>query len=133
MFYTIGYGNLRWGEFVKRIDGKGKVIDVRKYPQSGRLEFRGYRLAAKIGYIWLGDVLGGKAEYSSSPDFDISELRILSAGILMCAELDPRRCHRTLIAECLTPFIEVVHIDVRGNLISHKDLRWERKNIRGCL
>jgi len=90
---------------------------------------------AGIQYRWEGDNLGGRravtpddvkhgvlepgfrsyAAYMETPDFREAVERILRQGrscrtVLMCAEKDPLRCHRSLIADYLT---------VRGHTVEH--------------
>ena len=99
------------------------LADVRSRPVSRWAPFANRRLLppaleqAGIGYLFLGDSLGGKpsnpsyydadglpdyAKMASASEFEagIGELLEVAAGaktVLMCAEEDPTRCHRSLL------------------------------------
>lgn len=142
MFYTIGYGNLNIDVFCERVKKKGNmVIDVRRYPNAGRLEYKVNRLCEKlvsweIDYLWMGDVLGGKLFYPAKDhNFNVIPLLVRTRkGVLMCCEASPMECHRTLIAEDLKRFhIEVMHIDRSEKAIRHDDLDWDYRKIKPIL
>jgi uncharacterized protein (DUF488 family) len=149
--YTIGYGNRTFDDFIAllrqyEID---YLVDVRsaaysKYNQ----DFSQYTLRAKlqaqqIGYLFMGDQLGGKPTdgrfYTNGKvDYDLlQEADFYQAGILrlkialekeyrvalMCSELKPELCHRTkLIGQTLDQqHVPVQHIDEAGVLIGQAE------------
>ncbi|ADE36102.1 DUF488 domain-containing protein [Methanohalophilus mahii] len=134
--YTIGYGNSIFNEFLNRLlDNSVKiVIDVRSYPQSQRLEFNAENLKMKLPeneiVYYHYPLLGGRGkrsyiEYMKSADFMKGFADLLyqikrSADndtkiALMCAEKNPRNCHRRHIAERLEKEgIKVMHLTETG-------------------
>lgn len=151
--YTIGYGNLTFTEFLRILFavGIGVVVDVRSIPFSRfNPSFRRPHLEKMapshgIAYRFLGDQIGGRwtdPEFllpDGSMDYGkvrattrfqegIDQLQALLTGTgrvaMMCAELDPTRCHRFhLISPALLERgIRVVHILPGGALMSHQDV-----------
>lgn len=142
--YSIGYGNRAIGDFIALLMRYGVRIlaDVRSKPYSRfQPDFDGRRLgkrleAAGIGYVPMGDRLGGRpedpacytagkvdyAKLAASAPFrsGLDELLALNAAqgpaAALCAELKPEACHRTrLIGESLSRRgIALVHIDETG-------------------
>jgi uncharacterized protein (DUF488 family) len=127
--YSIGHSNVSFEEMLGLLHHFGitLLLDVRSIPYSKytsqfnreQLE-RG--LPAGIEYVYLGSHLGGRAsgaqtgsdsppaqyeEVVSSPAFRSRLLRVIEYGrhetvCLICAEEDPRRCHRSrLLASVL--------------------------------
>lgn len=122
--------------------GVGRVLDVRCYPFSRRhphfsrqalaeaLDDRGvfYRHLPRLGGLrpltgdsqnqgWEEELFRAYADYMETAPFcdAIGELLELSVGddaCMLCAERDPYRCHRRLIADYLTAIRQtrVVHI-----------------------
>jgi uncharacterized protein (DUF488 family) len=107
MIYTIGYQSITVADILLLMDNYniGLLIDVRSRPYSRKPEFNQNRLidifAAEStinrygarGYIWKGDVLGGKG-----PRIKDSAIEWLSGQtdnvLLMCMENHPCDCHR---------------------------------------
>jgi uncharacterized protein (DUF488 family) len=130
-----------------REHGVQYVIDVRSQPYSRHQpQFNREVLSALlhgegVGYVFMGDLLGGrpadptcyvdgKVDYvacRAKPWFQsgIERLeRALQGGhrlALMCSEARPEQCHRTkLIAiELVERGVTVLHIDEAGSVISH--------------
>lgn len=147
--YTIGYGNLDgetfWGNL--RDAGVQVLVDVRSAPYSRhRPEFSRAPLQSEaerrgFEYIFLGHQLGGRpdapicyvngrvdyarcAERAPFRDGIAAVTALARDGrrpVLMCAEEDPARCHRTRL---VTPAIveagvEVVHLLKDGSSECH--------------
>jgi uncharacterized protein (DUF488 family) len=151
--YTIGYGNIAVKNLLDLLK-KYKVeilVDIRSRPYSRhRQEYRKRELEARIpdagmGYIFLGDKLGGMPIDSRfyGPDGNIdyamlsedsnylegihqvTELSHKKSVCLMCAEAEPERCHRGwLVSETLWKHgIESLHILHNSSILRHMDLR----------
>ena len=106
--------------------GIGVIADVRRFPRSRRHpQFASERLerelpAHSLGYVWLGESLGGFREggyeaWMSSPSFEhgVAQLERLAIGHsvgFMCAEGLPDRCHRRFVADVLVS---------RGHHVAH--------------
>ncbi len=144
---SIGYGDRPWEEFVSKLRRHSVkyLVDVRTKPRSRQPEFNAETLRpllakAGIGYVFMGDSLGGKpddpacyvdgkvdyARCEQLPSFQ-SGLERLQAAIagghrvaLMCSELDPERCHRSkLIGQALAKQgVQLTHIDRDGECVS---------------
>ncbi len=154
--YTIGYGSRSFDDlcallFRYRV---GVVVDVRSEPWSKHHpEFRKRELAtalsvAGIGCFYMGQELGGRPRDPSllrdgrpdwelvrcSAPFRLSINRLCAAAregpiiALLCAELDPERCHRSgALADALTQGgVEVVHVLSGGDAIAHRELKRRR-------
>ena len=154
--FTIGYGNEPVERFIDRLHRNGiqTVIDVRSSPHSRwRPQFNRKNLetileGSKITFIFMGDRLGGRytdpallfpdgtVEYGKVRETDRFRegvnrlLEIIATGMtvsLMCAELEPARCHRfMLISPALQERgVEVIHILPDGTLRANEDLERE--------
>ena len=116
--FTIGYGGRIFANFVALLQqhGVSLVVDVRRFPRSKAAEYEKESLEAKlpefgIGYIWMGDTLGGfrkggYPKYMESDDYRDGINRLLElAGqgnlVIMCKERTEAGCHRRYIAETL--------------------------------
>lgn len=127
--YTVGHSNLSLEEFLALLSGWGieLVVDVRRFPTSKKHpHFQREDLAralahAGIGYVFMGEELGGYRKggyeaYMRTVEFreGLGKLAELARGrkvAVMCAERDPRGCHRRFIAAALAAQgIRVVHI-----------------------
>jgi uncharacterized protein (DUF488 family) len=133
--FTIGHSNLSIGDFCGLLHDRDVrcLADIRSVPYSrycpqfNQKALAGSLEAARIGYSFLGDVLGGrireadcylgraiprvKAGYAEYLDYGaicskdwfnsgIAALLELARGdacAIMCSEEDPGRCHRELI------------------------------------
>ena len=151
--YTIGYGNSTAENFLKLLDRAGidTVIDVRSVPYSKfnpdfkREPLEKFLAGHAIEYRYLGDKIGGKRSESGllRPDgsTDYQKVRAtekfrkgiddvvatVSSGLnvaLMCAELEPERCHRfVLISPVLQARdVSVVHILPDGRQLPNEEL-----------
>ncbi|MGQ9546150.1 MAG: DUF488 domain-containing protein [Dehalococcoidia bacterium] len=117
--FTIGYGGRRFGDFVALLQQHSicLVVDIRRFPGSKMPEYRKESLEAKlpqlgIGYVWMGDTLGGfrrggYRKYMDSNDYRAGIVKLLDLVkqghvALMCKERSDLGCHRRYIAETLT-------------------------------
>ena len=81
---------------------------------------------------WRNPSFRGFADYSQTREFDmaIDDLVRVSEGeatAIMCAEILPWRCHRSLIADALVVRgIEVEHIMTLTNRRQHTLTKWAR-------
>jgi uncharacterized protein (DUF488 family) len=103
MIYTIGYSKWTVDRLLKVMGQKeiDRLVDVRSVPFSrfnppfGRTNLS---RVLKDAYLWKGQVLGGK--YGPATDEGIAwlvgERKARPGGniVIMCAEADPRKCHR---------------------------------------
>jgi hypothetical protein len=123
--FTIGHSVLEFGDFVALLEDHSVevVADIRSVPQSARLAhfsqpaFEKLLSAEHIGYLFLGEELGGRPDDADAyrPDGLVNyalrrksyafgaglerlqkELQDHSVAI-MCAEEDPLECHRFLM------------------------------------
>lgn len=148
--FTIGYGSLRTvGELIDllRRHRITVVVDVRSTPHSKfRPDFTQGSLRAALErcgleYTWLGNTLGGMpSDPSCHTDGKVNYAIVHTKGwfqegldqleaevadgrrvALLCAELEPERCHRSkLIGEALAARgLTVIHIDGHGESLSH--------------
>ena len=118
LIWTIGHSNRDWEGFlaVLRQYGIRQLVDVRSHPRSRFPHFKRDALAhllpeAGIEYVWMGNTLGGLrpggyATWMMSEAFGrgLAELEALATErptVFMCAERDPRQCHRRTIALAL--------------------------------
>jgi uncharacterized protein (DUF488 family) len=147
MIFTIGYGNRTIEAFLDllrqyHID---YLVDVRSAPYSkynpdfSKKALAQHLKANEIGYIFMGEQLGGKPEDAAcyTPDGKIDYERVKQTDfyqrgikrlqlalekqyrvVLMCSELKPEMCHRSkLIGQTLAAAnIPVQHIDEAGEL-----------------
>lgn len=154
--YTIGYGSRSFDVLCALLFryGIGVVVDVRSEPWSKHHpEYRKRELAtalsvAGIGFSHMGRELGGRPRDPSllrdgrpdwelvrrSAPFRLSINRLCAAAregpimALLCAELDPERCHRSgVLSDALTKGgLEVIHILPGDETMAHRDLRRRR-------
>jgi uncharacterized protein (DUF488 family) len=150
---TVGHSNHEERRFLELLAGARieLIADVRANPRSRYPQFNRSALAsslegAGIGYVHLGERLGGRrepapdsantgweqgpfrgyADHMASPEFAaglarLEELGRERRGAAMCAEADWRRCHRRLIADALlVRGWEVLHLDGNGLLEGHE-------------
>ncbi len=152
MIYTIGHSNHPIERFTAllRQHGVSALADVRSRPYSrfnpqfNREKLQAALAAAGIRYVFLGEELGARTKDPSCYDergrvsytmlartqgFRHGIDRLLSGAkehriAIMCAERDPRECHRTiLVARALErEGAAVGHILADGSLESHADL-----------
>lgn len=124
-------------------------------PQYNKSKLESYLLKDGIIYIFMGDTLGGrpndktcyvdnKINYNilKNKDFFINGINKLKKLYyndfkdvnisIMCSESDPRKCHRSkLIGDYLISNfnIDIMHIDVGGDLVSQSNLDFKNKNL----
>jgi uncharacterized protein (DUF488 family) len=152
--FTIGHSNHTIERFVALLRGAGieAVLDVRSIPQSRRFPQFGRKrleeaLASNgIGYVFLGDALGGRPDDPSvrrdgvidyeriavTPAFKAGLEQVAGEGArrrvtLMCAEKAPLDCHRTvLVARHLAGCgHEIVHLLADGTRMPHSAIEEE--------
>ncbi len=116
--FTIGYGGRKFADFAALLQQNGiaLVVDVRRFPKSKLPEYNRESLEAKvpqfgIGYIWMGDTLGGfrrggYPKYMETDDYRDGINKLLELArqgnlVLMCKERTDAGCHRRYIAETL--------------------------------
>jgi len=163
MLYTLGHSNLPLERFIEllRQYGVEGVVDVRARPfsrhnpQYNHRPFARALVEAGFDYVWMGDRLGGVPRSSRQklnveerlrdPEFrkgleELVELASRRTVALVCAEEDPRRCHRRfLVVRGLVEFgalepEEVGHIRSGGRLVTEAELRGEETPLfRGLL
>ncbi len=140
--YTIGHSNHPLSRLIDLLHQHkvGLTIDVRRYPSSKHNpQFNRPGLAKElekngIGYRFMGDKLGGKddlEEVKAKPEFakGIEELKTFAEKgkqvAILCAEEDPRRCHRhwLLEPELEAQGVKIVHIRGDGRLDKDKQLK----------
>lgn len=137
IMFTIGHSNQTAEQFIALLQRHGirLLADVRSSPAS-RFAPQFNRVAlvrslelAGIGYRWFGQALGGKPR-APEPVFaagvaDLLQVSQRQSTAIMCAERDPRMCHRTLL---VTPALlkngaTVTHILGDGTLLGHDALQ----------
>jgi uncharacterized protein (DUF488 family) len=154
--FTIGHSNHPVDKFIGLLQANGieAVVDTRSKPYSRYAgQFNREALQASIAsagmkYVYLGRELGGKPEeaafydakgqvlyarLAASAPFAEGIERVLAGSeryriALLCAEEDPRRCHRHLL---LAPVLAergaiIQHIRAGGRLQPEEELLAER-------
>lgn len=150
--YTLGHSRHPLAAFLALLrdhqidlvaDTRGQPYS-RYNPQFNRAPFERALREAGLGYLWVGDALSGRprdprfrgpdgavlwGELQSAPEFveRLEEVAALARGrrlALVCAEEDPRRCHRRFL---LTPAlvargVEVLHVRGDGRVESESDI-----------
>ncbi|MBS4047100.1 MAG: DUF488 domain-containing protein [Alphaproteobacteria bacterium] len=135
--FTIGHSNQTAEQFVGLLlqHGVQLLADVRSSPASRFApQFNRVALArsleqAGIEYLWFGQALGGKPR-APEPVFaagisDLFQMAQKKFTAIMCAERDPRMCHRThLVTPALLKNGAMVrHILGDGTLLAHDALQ----------
>ena len=148
--FTVGHGDRTFAVIEALLEPHGvqTIVDVRSRPSSKYApDFRKDNLAelcsvAGLGFVWMGDRLGGRPDDPALkdehdlPDWDriaatpgfrgaIDELAELARGgtvALLCAEGRPEHCHRALL---IAPHLEaagfsVIHVLPDGSLTRHQ-------------
>lgn len=131
MVYTVGHSTRSLGELlgILRRYGIGVVVDVRRWPRSRRVPWFSrsvlseYLPSRGIGYVWLGELLGGyrrggyeaymaTREYRAGIGALIALIEAARGPVaIMCAERSWARCHRRYIAATLAGMgYRVLHI-----------------------
>ena len=150
--YTVGHSNHAWPKFLDLlmqhhialvVDTRGQPFS-RFNPQFNRERLKESLAGGEIDYLWLGDRLSGRpqdpalmgtdgkpdwARVASSPEFVEAIAQVASLTeknvTVLCAEEDPRRCHRRFL---LTPplmgqGLSVLHIRGDGRIEPEDDIR----------
>lgn len=147
--YTVGHSNHPAEVFLGLMlrHGVEEVVDVRSAPHSrynpqfNRKALQAALAAAGVGYVFMGEELGGRPANPSCYDSEgrvqydrLAETEAFKGGVrqvvrwagerrlaLMCSEKEPLACHRTLlIAQVLAARgLAVAHMLADGNLESH--------------
>lgn len=132
--YTIGHSRHAPDHFVGLLKAHGiaAVYDVRSMPRSrfspqfNRETLKDILAEDNIGYVFMGDLLGGKPQPAPALfERGLARLRADAAGkriAIMCAEKDPMNCHRTWTIAQNLPDMEVLHILADGSLQNHSEL-----------
>jgi len=152
--YTIGHSNHSFERFVDLLRERGirRLVDVRSRPYSKfsphfrKAALSSKLIAARIGYEFLGQALGGLLDpelilddgtpdyqrRSRSRDFQdgIEALVTIASGAptaIMCAEEDPTSCHRRrLVTPALHQHgVRVLHIRKDGRALLDSELESE--------
>ena len=141
--FTIGHSNQPFDEFISLLISQNieQVVDVRSNPYSRFRHFNreplSDRLAGQgISYLYLGEQLGGHPEsgelyvngrvmydrLAALPTFRQGLKRVVSESdkqstVLMCAEEDPKKCHRhpLLALELMERGVQVTHLRRGGS------------------
>jgi uncharacterized protein (DUF488 family) len=126
--FTVGHSTNTLDDLVALCRGAGieTICDVRRFPRSRRHpHFAREHLERALpernmGYVWLGETLGGMREGSyedwmATAEFargldELEKLATESVVAFMCAEGDPAKCHRRFVARVLAE---------RGHEVSH--------------
>ena len=159
--HTIGHSDMGREKLIDRLEQYEiqLVVDVRSAPHSrhapqfNREELAGALGQRGIGYIHMGDELGGRptedrlydeqgrAQYglmALESKFQEGVRQLAQTAMerrltLLCTERDPLKCHRTLL---VAPALEqagvpVVHITGDGKGVSHKELMGRLLTMQG--
>ena len=126
--YTIGYGGRSLRKFLEILKDNGisMVVDVRRFPTSKNPDFKRENLEASlreagVGYMYLGDLLGGfrrggYERYMESEEYRVGIeqlLKVMEEGmaVIMCKEKNVGGCHRRFISKTLVDLgVEVIHL-----------------------
>lgn len=119
VLHTVGLGSRSLGTILEllAVSRAKRVVDIRRYPTSARhphldapvlhaaLRAAGYEVIA-LGDILGGDRRGGFEKYMGTGAFrrGLERLEALATGapaIVLCAEVEPERCHRRFLAAAL--------------------------------
>jgi uncharacterized protein (DUF488 family) len=150
--WSIGHSNHSLAallELLRRGDVE-VVADLRSFPRSrfnpqfDRRSFEPELMANGVGYLWLGDDLGGRPAEPELHDRDgkvdyaavatterfhvgIDRLLDLAAGArvaMMCSEADPTACHRRVLVtpELVRRGVTVIHLLADGTATTEEDL-----------
>jgi uncharacterized protein (DUF488 family) len=149
--YTIGHSNHEIQTFINLlIMAKiNMIVDVRSapfskmYPHFNRDTLEMVLKENKIGYLFLGDQIGGRSRNRSDyengqvvysrlaakDEYQATIKRVLDGSAkfqiaLMCSEKEPLDCHRTLlVSQSLSDKgVEIVHIHADGKIETQSDV-----------
>ncbi len=153
--WTVGHSNHPLDQFLDLL-GRHEIavlVDVRSSPYSryashfNKEAIQGALQARAVKYLFLGDLLGGRADgqqfydekghvlydrVARSPDFSRGIERLIDGVAtyrvaLMCGEEDPTNCHRRLLVGRVLAQrgVDVVHIRCDGSLQSEEQVAAE--------
>ena len=149
--YTIGHSNHEIENFTKLLQALkiNMIVDVRSapfskmYPHFNRDTLETLLMDKKIGYLFLGDLIGGRsrnredyengqvvyARLAAKDEYKATIKRVLEGSAkfeisLMCSEKEPLDCHRTLlVSQSLSDLgAQIVHIHADGKIESQEDV-----------
>ncbi len=139
--WTIGHSAHAAGYLIELLEGQGiaRVVDVRsvpysrRHPQHGREKLQASLAAHGIDYRWAGEALGGKQDHEAARAGEpfqkalahLAQLAEEAPTAILCAEEDPRHCHRLhlVCAEWAPRFGEnILHIRKGGRVETHKEV-----------
>ena len=156
--YTIGHSNHEIGTFLNllRATNIDMIVDVRSapfskmYPHFNRETLESTLKENMIGYLFLGDLIGGRSRKSddyekgqvvysrlaAKDDYQTTIRRVLEGSgkfeiALMCSEKEPLDCHRTiLLSQSLCELgAQVAHIYADGKIESQSEVLSRLLNI----
>jgi uncharacterized protein (DUF488 family) len=145
LIYTIGHSNHEIDTFINLLIASkiDMVVDVRSahfskmYPHFNRDSLQTVLNDKNIGYLFLGDLLGGRsrnrsdyedghvvyARLAAKDEYKATIKRVLDGSAkfqvaLMCSEKEPLDCHRTLlVSQSLNLFdVQISHIHADGRI-----------------
>ena len=146
--YTIGHSNHKWENLLAllKIHEVKLLVDVRSRPVSrfapftNKRRFPGLLTTEGVGYLFMGEALGGKPEGPSLYDEEgrpgyekmakdvgfragVADLLAVAGDqntAIMCSEGDPAGCHRRLlVAPALESHgVQILHILKTGEISS---------------
>ncbi len=147
---SVGHSNQSYEAFARLLKGAGvtAIADVRtqpysrRHPQFGREKLQAALKEDAIAYVHMGDALGGRPRGAGgAPDYEaLAAAPEFAAGLdrlvagarthrvaAMCAERDPRNCHRCLLVSraLARRGVSVGHILGDGTLLAHAALEAE--------
>lgn len=136
--YSIGYGNRSFYDFVQILieNGITNLVDIRRYPQSTFEDFNKESLEKSLPlnniiYTHCEGVGGMRdstyIEYMGTGEFRNSFAQLLNyinkvnneggRVVLMCAEKNPKECHRRYLAQHLELMgIKMIHLTEKGQM-----------------
>lgn len=150
--WTVGHSNHDVAWFLRLLQRERIefVVDVRSYPYSrhapqfNREPLERALRSAGIGYVFLGEALGGRPSrgehydddghalyglMAQEPDFVAAVERVRAGArsyrlALLCSEADPRECHRRLlVGRVLTRAdVELRHILRDGSVMTEESV-----------
>lgn len=157
--YTVGHSAHTADAFIELLKSHAidAICDVRSFPRSkwapqhNREQIHATLKRAGIGYVWLGDVLGGRptdARFYTSDGYvkygAMAETVEYQRGLdrlergaarmrvaIMCSEEDPTGCHRRLLIGKSSELLgwEILHIRGDGGIVTENRLSAEETQL----
>ena len=148
--YTIGHSNHLLENFLNLLKTTkiNMIVDVRSapfskmYPHFNRDTLESVLKDNEIGYLFMGDLIGGRsrtrsdyedgkvvyARLAAKDEYQATIKRVMDGSLkfqiaLICSEKEPLDCHRTLlVSQSLTEHgAQVAHIHADGKIEAHSD------------